>query len=136
MGRIFCLLLVTSSMLGCGEEPIQEEPGPPPKVVDATVKEGASIPSNAIITMTFDEEMGSVDISVSCTAGATELDNSRREATWVFKPYSPPGFEMLPWALWCDIPPGPHTLMVTGKDMFGQELQEFTPINFIVVGPD
>jgi hypothetical protein len=30
-------------MLGCGEEPIQEEPGTPPKVVDATVKEGMII---------------------------------------------------------------------------------------------
>jgi hypothetical protein len=65
MRRIFCLLLVTSSMLGCGEDPVGEEPGPPPKVVDATVKEGASIPSNAIIIMTFDKKMGSVHNSTT-----------------------------------------------------------------------
>jgi len=30
----------------------------------------------------------------------------------------------------------PHTLTVTDKDMFGQEIEGFIPINFVVIPPD
>jgi len=123
-------------MLGCDEDPAPQDPGPPPKVINVSVEEGSRIPSNSIITVTFDKEMGSVRIDVSCAAGTTTLERGNRKATWMSLPYSPPGFETLPWALWCDTPIGPHTLVITGTDTSGQKLEEFTPVNFVVIGPD
>lgn len=124
-------------MLGCDEEPAPEEVAP--KVIDVSVAGGSRVPANSIITVTFNKEMESVQIDVSCAAGNTTLKRTWRgeiKATWTPSPYSPPGFETLPWTLWNDIPLGPHTLTVTGRDKSGQELQGFTPINFIATGPD
>jgi len=125
---LFCIL-------GCNEDQILEEPGLP-KVIDVTLQEGAIIAGNAPIIVTFNKKMESVDISVSCTAGTTTLGSNRIKATWMFKPFSPPGFETVPWDLWCCPSPGHHTLMVNGRDTLGQNLEEFTPINFIISKPD
>jgi hypothetical protein len=122
-------------MLGCDENHTPEELELL-RVFDVSVREGAKIATNQNITVTFNKKMESVEISITCAAGNTVLDSNGRKATWISLPYSPPGFETLPWALWDGIPPGPHTLTVTGTDVFGQELQGFAPINFIVLGPD
>ena len=116
MEKSFSLLFVIFFVfvLGCDENPVQEEP---PKVVDISVREGSKIAENQTITVTLNKKVKLVKISVTCATGNTTLDSVGKKATWAPLPYSPPGFETLPWALWDGIPPGSHALTVTGREV-------------------
>jgi len=135
MRKTFCLLFVISFfvfILGCDEDIALEEP---PKVVGVSVEEGPVF-SFYPITVTFSREMESVEISVSSSScpATTTLDSTRKIATWR-QFYVPPGLDE-EWAIPLLMPVGKHTLMVTGTDILGRQLEGFTPIDFEVVPDD
>jgi hypothetical protein len=102
---IISLLTLISS---CAEDP---EPKPevtePPRVVSTVPPEGGINPPNAMVWFTLDKEMASV--AITGAAGSTVIDGKRVG----FTP-SPP------------LPKGTVTLTITGTDMQGGELEEFT----------
>jgi len=109
-----------------------KDKGPLPQVESVSIKEGQKIPGNIKnITVEFSKLMESVEIKVSDTEGTTKFDVyeyefmedsiNKRKAIW-----TPTTF----------ISPGPHTLMIIGKDEDGQDLDGFVPINFIAVESD
>jgi len=104
-------------ILGCGEDTEQREPEDPrpPEVVNVSVKNGAAIPGNASITVTFNKKMKSAKISIHGASGTIFFDPSRKTAMWTPSR---------------NIPPGENMLTVTGIDMLGQRLEGFEPIRF------
>jgi len=127
--KLILVFMILLSM-GCTEDipdPLTEEDlldiiGPKPanpKVISLNVAAGQEVADNTVITVTFSKKMGSAEVSVSGAAGTMSLDGET--ATW-----TPTGV----------MPPGSHTLNVTGTDTYGQVLEEFTPFNFMVVAPD
>ena len=126
--RLFCLFLAINLLgfiSGCGEDIDQEPPKvlyvilgsrvPTERIVKYIINEGDSIKGNFPITVVFSKKMAGVNIAVSDAEGTTTVAGEK--AIWT--PRKPMSL-------------GQHTLTVTGADIFGQELEEFTPLNFLV----
>ncbi len=93
------------------------DPGPSPTVISATIAEGQEVLPNTTITVKFSKEMSTVHLIVSGADGNTHFGENSKEASWV------PVVPMLP---------GDHTLSISGKDTFGQELEGNSTIDFRV----
>jgi hypothetical protein len=138
MREVLCLFFTISilaSLSGCGDEEDEQEP---PRVTYVSIGEGDIAPSYVVITVRFSKEMEWVEINVSEVAGITYL-LTRNKAEWRVKwPRIPSPYDILsqtayPW--YGPIPEGSHTLMITGRDRSGEELEGFEPINFTVIPP-
>lgn len=137
MKTIISLLVLVNIIVfisGCSDVSDSENPELP-KVINVSVAEGDIISYNSPITVTFDKVMSSAEINIyesSCgqfALGQTKLDGNT--ATWSWGTYTPPGFDwgfILPYA-------GNCKLTVTGIDENGQNLEEFTPLNFRTSAP-
>ena len=132
MRGLFCLLLVISFlalMSGCDEDTTPLEH---PLRVVSVAPSGGDIATNSIISVTFNNAMESVRIYVLDSpwnpcftlTGATHFIGGKT-ATWTA------GGE---WESF--MPAGEITLMITGTDIFGQELEEYGPISFTMHHPD
>ncbi len=93
---------------------------PKTKVTSLTISEGMEIPANAPITAIFSRQMTHVDIKVTGTTGTTILSGDGKSATWTPSQ---------------DMAQGAHTLTITGRDTFDQELEILT-ITFKAIAPD
>jgi hypothetical protein len=106
---LLCLLLTC-----CTEDLPEPEP---PEVTYVSVSPGVEVANDQAIVVTFSREMESVSIDVSGTTGDTTLSGTT--ATW-----TPSGA----------MPPGDHTLTITGQDEFDLDLDfaaSFTVMAYI-----
>lgn len=115
MKKLAILLLILSFFIGCTDDipdRITQDDFPKPpaiQVVSSTIKNNMEISPDQEITLTFNNSMDSVSINVSGINGNTVLANNKTSATFY---------------AFTDIPDGFYTLTVTGKDEYGQELQQ------------
>ncbi len=108
-GVLLCLLLTC-----CTEDIIEPEP---PEVTYVSVSPGVEVANDQTIVVTFSKKMESVSIDVSGATGDTSLIGTT--ATW-----TPSGA----------MPPGDHTLTITGQDEFDLDLDfiiSFTVMAYI-----
>ena len=110
----FILPLICVSLVSCAKE--LHEPLPP-EIVSINISEGQRIVGNETIIVEFSKEMESVSIEVSGALGATSLTGKTAE-----------------WTPSMDISLGTHTLIITGTDETGYDLEETISIGFIVMG--
>jgi len=141
--KVLCLFFTISllaSLLGCGDEEDEQEP---PRVTYVKwcdmhdLREADLIPV-ATINVGFSKAMGWVEVDVSGAKGTTHLN--RDKAEWVpHWPTKATPYDMLTQPAdpcYSPISEGSHTLMITGRDKSGQELEGFEPINFTVLPPE
>ena len=117
MRRLVCLTFAAgllALLLGCGEDPVEPGVKQPLEVVSTIPEDGATVAGNMTLTVTLNNKMESAEVLVTGGRGTTTV--AGKVVTW-----TPSG----------DMPPGPHTMTVTGVDVFGQEVVEFKPIDFI-----
>ncbi len=113
--RIIITLFIILFLAGCTRDisdKITEDDFPNPPlltVVSSTVRNDMEISPDHEITMTFNNVMGSVNISISGVSGNTTLGSGNTSAT--FRAFSA-------------IPEGTHILTVTGTDEYGQEVHQ------------
>jgi len=118
---LFTAVLMVVVIVGCAKEE-EEKDTTPPKITSCSVTEGAKVPGNTIITITFDEKMKEATITVTGATGATALDPTGKTATWTPSP---------------DMSVGAHKLTVTGKDVAGNNLDPAgATVNFEAIVPD
>lgn len=115
MKKLVILLSILSFLIGCTDDipdRITQDDFPKPptiQVVSSTIKNNMEISPDHEITLTFNNSMDSVNINISGISGNTVLANNKTSATF---------------HAFTDIPEGIYTLTVTGKDEYGQELQQ------------
>ena len=150
MRGVLCLFFAISffaSLLGCGQEGDEQETVPPEVTFVnwgsfLDLREGDIVPGNATFTVGFSKVMEWVEINVSGAEGTTRLTGNQAE--WILKPWWPSIGTPTPYDIltrpaepcFSPIPEGSHTLMVTGRDKSGRNLEGFEPINFTAMGPD
>lgn len=134
--RLYLLSVISLVVLlwGCGSE--ESDVKSLPRVVDVNVKEGMEYPDNMTIAVIFSKEMKSVKIDISgYDLGSTVFGPTNKTVTWTPSSHEIPcGDDTILVAEF--IPLGIHTLTITGMDIYGNELEEFTPINFKISAPD
>jgi Tol biopolymer transport system component len=113
MGRFiviaeFALTSLCLLLFSCAEE--LPEPFLP-EVVNLSISEGQELAGDGKIVVTFNAKMESVEMDVSGAAGTIKLDPTGKIATWT--PSS-------------SIPTGVHTLTITGRDTFHQDIAKVT----------
>jgi hypothetical protein len=117
---IFALLMAASMLIwiaGCGED--DEEEAEPPVVQSTNPAEGGSIPANASISVTFDQTMESVEITIP---GVTGTITGIPGKTATFKPAQP-------------MAEGAHAATITGTSKDGADLEAVT-VNFTATALD
>ena len=118
--KLFWFFFITGFLifaLGCDENDPDDPKLPLDlEVTDTSIREGDTIVANMAITVNFNNEMVSADISVSGASGNTVLQG--KTAIWTPIP---------------EMPAGSHELTVTGTDIFGQELVEIGLITFFAL---
>ncbi|MDQ1328332.1 MAG: hypothetical protein QG641_1617 [Candidatus Poribacteria bacterium] len=133
---LLSIICLVAFIWGCGGDGDDPDVKLLPSVVDVNVKEGMVYPDNMYFVVNFNKEMKSVKIDISGYEFAkTVFGPTNKKATWQWLPHDILcGGKTI--AVKDPISPGMHTLTVTGKDIYGNELEGFTPINFKVVPPD
>jgi len=115
-------VLLAFVIVGCGgSSDDTEKDTTPPTVTSTDPADGATaVPANASVTITFSEKMDAASVTVTGVAGAVTFDTTGKIAT--FKPSA-------------NMPAGPLTLTINGKDLAGNALAAKT-LSLTVTSPD